>query len=79
MMISSLTVYSLIPAAYYADLACYRGRFYLNDFLNLGGESSTTSREKRSRKEIKEDNYEQAVRVWDNGIHPSLRESMFYI
>jgi hypothetical protein len=26
-------VVSLIPAAYYADLACERGRCYLNDFL----------------------------------------------
>ncbi|EGN97702.1 hypothetical protein SERLA73DRAFT_92911 [Serpula lacrymans var. lacrymans S7.3] len=27
---------SLVPAAYYADLACERGRYYINDFLNAG-------------------------------------------
>ncbi|KAH9840184.1 Piwi-domain-containing protein [Rhodofomes roseus] len=74
---------SLIPPAYYADLACERARFYLNALLNLGDEQSSvgggSSRGRLSQDEEKERVYQEAMRLWGNGIHPNLRESMFYI
>ena len=73
---------SLVPAAYYADLACERARFYLNALLNLGDEQSSaggSSRGQRSQDEEKERVYQEAMRMWGNGVHPNLRESMFYI
>ncbi|TFK35795.1 argonaute-like protein [Crucibulum laeve] len=68
---------SLIPAAYYADLACERGRCYLNDFLDDRGSSSGRGRL---------DKDEEAARVfaaarasWGQGLHPDIRGTMFYI
>ncbi|KZT65512.1 Piwi-domain-containing protein [Daedalea quercina L-15889] len=73
---------SLVPPAYYADLACERARFYLNALLNLGDEQSSvggSSKGRRSQDEEKERVYQDAIRMWGNGVHPNLRESMFYI
>ncbi|KAH7885084.1 Piwi domain-containing protein [Phlebopus sp. FC_14] len=36
---------SLMPPAYYADLACERGRYYLNDFLNADDKTSNVVHE----------------------------------
>jgi eukaryotic translation initiation factor 2C len=68
---------SLIPPAYYADLACERGRCYLNDFLNDDKASSTG--EKKSSKEEERIVFEAARRAWGNGLHPDIRNFMFYI
>jgi eukaryotic translation initiation factor 2C len=71
---------SLIPPAYYADLACERARLYLNDLLNLGLETaSSTGSKKRDKEEEKKQTFNQAVAAWGQGIHPDLRETMFYI
>ena len=74
-------VVSLIPPAHYADLACKRGRCYLNDFLV--SEDKTTTRLKGKSKADKEEErmhvFDTARRAWGNGVHPSLAESMFYI
>ncbi|KAF8133991.1 Piwi domain-containing protein [Boletus edulis] len=73
---------SLIPPAYYADLACERGRCYLNDFLVSEDKTTTTSKGKSSkmdREEEKERVYQAAIRAWGNGIHPNMAGSMFYI
>lgn len=70
---------SLVPPAYYADLACERARFYLNALLNLGDEQSSVGSSKRSPDEEKDRVYQEAMRLWGNGVHPNLRESMFYI
>ena len=72
---------SLVPPAYYADIACKRGRSYLNVLLNtaaddwsaVGDLSSTSSTAYRERV------YQEVVRTWGQGVHPDLRESMFYI
>jgi hypothetical protein len=71
---------SLIPPAYYADLACERGRYYLNEFLNLGDNASATERSgSETRDEAEARVYANAKARWGGGLHPDLRESMFYI
>lgn len=74
---------SLIPPAYYADLACERGRCYLNDFLTSDDKSTTASKGKGKSKESREEDkqivYQAALKAWGNGIHPDLAGSMFYI
>jgi len=60
---------SLIPPAYYADLACERGRCYLNDMLILDGSvSMRTGGRRRNPEEEKEAVYQEAVRVWGRGV-----------
>ncbi|PFH47142.1 hypothetical protein AMATHDRAFT_7043 [Amanita thiersii Skay4041] len=79
---------SLIPPAYYADLACERGRCYLNDFLNADDDTKSSVRSSRARtraerdaeKEAEKQRVFEAARVaWGKGLHPNLRETMFYI
>jgi hypothetical protein len=71
---------SLIPPAYYADLACERARLYLNDFLNLGLETASSGGgRRRDRDAEKKLTFDRAVAAWGQGIHPDLRETMFYI
>jgi hypothetical protein len=70
---------SLIPPAYYADIACERARFYINDFLNLADDRTSTSGTRLSKEEEKKNNYDQAKQMWGKGVHESLRETMFYI
>ncbi|KAJ7902889.1 Piwi domain-containing protein, partial [Mycena olivaceomarginata] len=41
---------SLIPAAYYADLACERGRYYLNDFM-VDDKATSSGKGKSDREE----------------------------
>ncbi|KAJ8091756.1 hypothetical protein PM082_020991 [Marasmius tenuissimus] len=71
---------SLVPPAYYADLACERGRCYLNDFL-VGNESDRgSSAGGRSDKEAERQRvFEAAQQAWGHGVNPSLRDTMFYI
>jgi hypothetical protein len=71
---------SLIPPAYYADLACERGRCYLNEFLVSEDKTTTTSKGKsKDKDEEKKRVYDAAVKAWGNGVHPNLAGSMFYI
>ncbi|KAI6005356.1 Piwi domain-containing protein [Pisolithus marmoratus] len=75
---------SLVPAAYYADLACERGRYYLNQFLSADDKSSTlVSKGSGSSKQAKEEAelkvYNDALKAWGEGVHSDLRNSMFYI
>ena len=64
---------SLVSPAYYADLACERGRCYLHRMFHgissAGGTSS--SAEDAVMKE--------AAQMWGGGVAPPLRSSMFYI
>ncbi|KAG1727431.1 Piwi domain-containing protein [Suillus lakei] len=77
---------SLVPAAYYADLACERGRCYLNDFLSADDKVSSSvvsgkgkGRGKADKEEEKIRVFEEAKKAWGEGVHPDLRASMFYI
>ncbi|EMD35748.1 hypothetical protein CERSUDRAFT_84845 [Gelatoporia subvermispora B] len=69
---------SLIPPAYYADLACERARYYLHNLLNLS-DNSSGGRGTADREAEKERVYQEAVNSWREGIHKDLKESMFYI
>ncbi|KAF7305402.1 Argonaute-like protein [Mycena chlorophos] len=68
---------SLLPAAYYADLACERGRYYLNDIM--ADDKSTVASGRRDPEREKQRVFEAARDAWGQGIHPDLRGSMFYI
>ncbi|KAF8970422.1 argonaute-like protein [Flammula alnicola] len=70
---------SLIPAAYYADLACERGRCYLNEFLVDDKSSTAGGRGRLSKEEEAKQVFEAAKKAWGEGLHPELRDSMFYI
>jgi len=79
---------SLVPPAYYADLACERARFYLNALMNSpavqsatrGGQGQGKGKGKeRLSDEDKERIFQEAKTTWGSGVHPDLSESMFYI
>ena len=71
-----------MPAAYYADIACERGREYLNVLMNVGDDrASQTARSSSTadREALKEETYQNAVKMWGNGVHKDLKDTMFYI
>ncbi|CDO74313.1 hypothetical protein BN946_scf184800.g2 [Trametes cinnabarina] len=73
---------SLVPAAYYADIACERGRDYLNVLMNMADDRSSVSggpRTPADREAEKQRVYDDAVKRWGKGVHADLKESMFYI
>ena len=54
---------SLAPAAYYADVACERGRSYLNVLLNSGDDrSSVAGRSTEDKEAEKEQVYQRSER-----------------
>lgn len=67
---------SLVPAAYYADLAAERGRQYLHRILAGSDERATTV---ASGSAGEEEVLKEAVALWKKGIHENLKDSMFYI
>ncbi|KAJ6524443.1 argonaute-like protein [Mycena vulgaris] len=69
---------SLVPAAYYADLACERGRCYLNEFM-VDDRTSSSGRGNVDREAEKGRVFDAARGAWGEGIHPDIRNSMFYI
>ena len=71
---------SLVPPAYYADLACERARDYLNALMNAMPAGSTSSRgNPEAERAAREQVYQQEVQQWGSGIHRDLLNSMFYI
>ena len=71
---------SLVPPAYYADLACERARSYLSSLLDAGDNQSISSQaQPTTDAERRLAVYDTAVRMWGNGINPDLKNSMFYI
>ncbi|KAG6897857.1 hypothetical protein C0992_009995 [Termitomyces sp. T32_za158] len=58
---------SLIPPAYYADLACERGRCYLNDFL-VDEKTSTSGRGRYDREEERNRVFQAARDAWGEGV-----------
>ncbi|KAI0050290.1 argonaute-like protein [Auriscalpium vulgare] len=67
---------SLVSPAYYADLACERGRCYLHKLLQGLSSSSTTT---ASGSAAEEDVYKEAVGLWHNGVKGKLKDVMFYL
>ncbi|PFH53610.1 hypothetical protein AMATHDRAFT_1253 [Amanita thiersii Skay4041] len=72
---------SLIPPAYYADLACERGRCYLHDFLDSqkDGKSGRSASSKAVSDAEKQKVYEAATKAWGKGLHSDMQNTMFYI
>ncbi|OCH91566.1 Piwi-domain-containing protein [Obba rivulosa] len=71
---------SLVPPAYYADLACERARCYLHGLLSprdnsFKGKGQTPADREEEKKRV----YNRAVQMWGNGVHEDLKETMFYI
>jgi len=70
---------SLVPPAYYADIACERGRCYVSSIFDVGDDRSSVGSRGRSEAEERQRVFDEAVKAWGNGVNPDLRESMFYI
>ncbi|PPR00949.1 hypothetical protein CVT24_000256 [Panaeolus cyanescens] len=66
---------SLVSPAYYADLACERGRCYLHPLLQ-GISSSAGSTVSGANEEAV---MQEAQRLWANGVSDKLKDTMFYL
>lgn len=67
---------SLVSPAYYADLACERGRCYLHKLLQGISDSGTTS---ASGTTADEEVWREAEKLWHGGVKGRLKDVMFYI
>lgn len=65
---------SVIPPAFYADLACERGRCYIHEFLTAGDVGIGDFAES-TEQEV----FQNAKKVWGRGVGPKLKSSMFYL
>jgi eukaryotic translation initiation factor 2C len=70
---------SLIPAAYYADLACERARCYINSLFVANDKASSTSGGKRDKEAEMKRVLDEAKKLWGTGVHNDLKGTMFYI
>jgi eukaryotic translation initiation factor 2C len=64
---------SLVSPAYYADLACERGRCYLHKLLqghSSGGGTATSGEDVI---------IQEAKTAWHGGVAKNLKETMFYL
>ncbi|KDR77135.1 hypothetical protein GALMADRAFT_66053 [Galerina marginata CBS 339.88] len=66
---------SLVSPAYYADLACERGRCYLHKLLQ-GISSSAGSAASSGNEELV---MREAKQGWGNGVGAKLKDTMFYL
>ncbi|KAG9307964.1 ribonuclease H-like domain-containing protein [Chiua virens] len=69
---------SLVSPAYYADVACERGRCYLRKlFHGFVGDGTTTS---GSGSTTEKDVVKEATTLWNKGVtKPGLKDTMFYL
>jgi hypothetical protein len=71
---------SLVPPAFYADILCERARYWIHELLLAEGNSGVTSTSTSLRHKTAEDRvFEAAQHAWGDGLHPNLRDSMFYL
>ena len=84
---------SQVPPAYYADIVCERARYWIHDFLLANAKEDKAShsastgkvavtgagRKQPTREEAESHVFAAAERAWGNGLHPNLRDSMFYL
>lgn len=67
---------SLVSPAYYADVACKRGRCYLRAVLHgYVGEVGTAGSEDATVQNV----MQEAQRLWGWGVSGALKETMFYL
>lgn len=70
---------SLVSPAYYADLACERGRCYIHKLLQGISSSGTTAASVGSGNDD-EAVMREAVASWRSGVSgPQLRDTMYYL
>ncbi|KAF9224760.1 Piwi-domain-containing protein [Gyrodon lividus] len=71
---------SLVSPAYYADVACERGRCYLRKLLYGHAGDGTTASDTRSGSAAEEEIMNEAKRLWNNGVSKKgLKDTMFYL
>lgn len=70
---------SIVPPVYYADLACQRARLYLGRLMR--DVEAAPRREKGTREDTDERLrvYQEAEKLFGEGVHPDLKDTMFYI
>ena len=69
---------SLVSPAYYADLACERGRCYLHPLLHGISRiprATATSGGSEQDAEV----FREAEDLWHGGANPALKNTMFYL
>jgi len=66
---------SLASPAYYADIACERGRCYIHALLQGVSDIGTTGESGKAAEEV----YREAEKMWSTGVGRKLRETMFYL
>ncbi|KAH8101753.1 argonaute-like protein [Cristinia sonorae] len=66
---------SLVSPAYYADLACERGRCYLHALLQGISDSGTTATSGAGDETI----FREGEKMWRNGVAGRLKDTMFYL
>jgi eukaryotic translation initiation factor 2C len=77
---SATKAVSLVPPAYYADILCERARCLIPEVLAEGnGSSPSPSANPGQRKAAEDRVFEAAQRAWGEGLHPNLKDSMFYL
>ncbi|KAI0321511.1 argonaute-like protein [Amylostereum chailletii] len=67
---------SLVSPAYYADLACERGRCYLHKLLQGLSDSGVTS---ASGSTAQDDIWREAEKLWHGGVKGKLKDIMYYL
>ncbi|KAL1748422.1 Piwi domain-containing protein [Schizophyllum fasciatum] len=69
---------SLVSPAYYADLACERGRCYLHALLQ-GYSRVVRGTAGSGGSEQEQEVFREAQEMWHGGAHPALKDTMFYL
>ncbi|KAF8551548.1 Piwi-domain-containing protein [Imleria badia] len=75
---------SLVSPAYWADVACERGRCYLHKLLHGdtdgGAEAAKEGKGRRGKKRAEDPVFQRAEGLWGDGVSgPRLRDTMFYL
>ena len=71
---------SYAAPAYYADLACERGRAYLHKlFQGISEGGATTASGTTNEEEQKLATFAEAQKLWHGGPGGDLKDTMFYL
>jgi ferredoxin-thioredoxin reductase catalytic subunit len=73
----STTAVFICPPAYYADILCERGRCYIHEVYN--SDNNTHTLDKEEIKIARAATWKKAMENWGTGVHPSLKDTMFYL
>jgi eukaryotic translation initiation factor 2C len=68
---------SLCSPAYYADIACERGRCYLHALMQgISSSNTTTASGSAAREREEEQIMTEAKHLWHNGVHKDLKANI---